>query len=180
MPYHVKAAVNHMHYCSSAYINRYEIFLGKNVHMLVEKLSALFLNKVGYSQIIFIKSLSDFLLLVNKDGVFPKPPCTWRTEVSPAVWGMSVACSRVGGQLGEPSKTGVIASAQHWLRWLHCFGTQDLSSSWHCTLQYQPISSSVANMAIPDTAVLPCSSLGFHLGFFFSSFERETERSVTS
>lgn len=29
MPYHVKAAVNHMHYCSSAYINHYEIFLGE-------------------------------------------------------------------------------------------------------------------------------------------------------
>lgn len=125
MPYHVKAAVNHMHYCSSAYINHYEIFLGEKCSRACrEPLCPLFKwNKLVILRawrIICNKSLGDFLLLVNRDCVFPKPPSTQGTEVSPAVCDMSVACNRAGGSLGEPSQTGtgVTTPVQRWLAWL--------------------------------------------------------------
>ena len=78
--------------------------LGKNAHVLAENLSALFLKKLVILrawQIICNKSLGDFLLLVNRNCVFPKPPCTQGTEVSPGVWDMSVACNRAVRSAGR-------------------------------------------------------------------------------
>lgn len=105
MPYHVKAAVNHMYYCSSAYINHYEIFLGeKRSRACREPLCPLFKwNKLVILRawrIICNKSLGDFPLLVNRDCVFPKPPRTQGTGASPAIWDLSVACNRAGGSAG--------------------------------------------------------------------------------
>lgn len=187
MPYHVKAAVNHMHYCSSAYINHYEIFLGEKCSRASrEPLCPLFKwNKLVILRawwIICNKSLGDFLLLVHRDCVFPKPPRTQGAEISPAAWDMSVCSNRAGGALGEPSKTGtnVAAPVQCWALVATWFGMQGRISSRLCTLQHWPVSLPEADVTTPDTAVLHRNTAlqqdRVSLPFFFSSFwERETE-----
>ena len=161
MPYHVKAAVNHMPYCSCAYINHYEIFLGEKCSRVSrEPLCPLFKrNKLVILRawwIICNTSLGDFPLRVNRDCVFPKPPCTWGTEASPAVWDMSVACNRAEGSGGRPSKScaGVTPSVQRWPWWPCGFGMQGHIPSGHCTLLHRSISSSEVKVAVPDTTVL--------------------------
>lgn len=107
MPYHVKAAVNHMHYCSSAYINHYEIFLGeKRSRACREPLCPLLKwNKLVILrawQIICNKSLGDFLLLMNGDCIFQSHHATKELN--------SGSCTRAEGALGEPPKPA----------WCHC------------------------------------------------------------
>lgn len=99
MPYHVKAAVNHMHYCSSAYINHYEIFLGEKCSRACrEPLCPLFKwNKLVILrawQIICNKSLGDFLLLVNGDCIFQSHHAPKELK--------SGSCNRAEGAPGEP------------------------------------------------------------------------------
>lgn len=187
MPYHVKAAVNHMHYCSSAYINYYEIFLREKCSRASrEPLCPLFKwNKLVILRawwIICNKSLGDFLPHVHRDCVFPKPPHTQGAEISPAVWDMSVCRNRAGGALGEPSKSGtdVAVPVQCWALVATWFGMQDHISSWLCTLQHWPVSLPEVDVATLDTAVLHRNTVlqqdRVSLPFFFLSFwERETE-----
>lgn len=188
MPYHVKAAVNHMHYCSSAYINHYEIFLGEKCSRAWrEPLCPLFKwNKLVILRawrIICNKSLGDFLLLVNRDCVFPKPPRTQGTEVSPAVCDMSVACNRAGGVTGRalpnwhwcnrPSAALTRLALQHKVTFLHGSALCCTDPSARLRLTWQSLT------LLFCTGIWPCSRIGFHPTFFsFRLFERKTERVI--
>lgn len=67
---------------------------------------------------------------------------------------------------------------QCWFWWSHGFGTQGHISAWHCTLLYQPISSSEANSGIPDTAVLHRRmDLDWHR-VSSDPFKRERDRTI--
>lgn len=67
---------------------------------------------------------------------------------------------------------------QCWFWWSHGLGTQGHISAWHCTLLYQPISSSEANSGIPDTAVLHRRmDLDWHR-VSSDPFKRERDRTI--
>lgn len=186
MPYHVKAAVNHMHYCSSAYINYYEIFLREKCSRASrEPLCPLFKwNKLVILRawwIICNKSLGDFLLHVHRDCVFPKPPHTQGAEISAAVWDLSVCRNQAGGALGEPSKSGtdVAVPVQCWALVATWFGMQDHVSSWLCTLQHWPACLRLMWQRLTPlfcTGIQSCSRTGFLCPFSFCLFERGKQR----
>lgn len=159
-----------MHYCSSAYINHYEIFLGEKCSRACrEPLCPLFKwNKLVILrawQIICNKSLGDFLLLVNGDCIFQSHRAPKELK--------SGSCARAEAALGEPPKLALVSLHQcstdsgglmalgHKVTFLHGTASCSIHPSTHprltqesLTLLYPPISSSGANTGIPDTAFL--------------------------
>lgn len=185
MPYHVKAAVNHMHYCSSAYINHYEIFLGeKRSRACREPLCPLLKwNKLVILrawQIICNKSLGDFLLLMNGDCIFQSHHATKELN--------SGSCTRAEGALGEPPKPAWCHCASaawilvvSWLwdtrlvTFLHGTAPCCINPSAHLRLTQEPLT------LLFCTGVWTCSRIGFHLTFSFLSFwEGERQWSLNS
>lgn len=179
MPYHVKAAVNHMHYCSSAYINHYEIFLGEKCSRACrEPLCPLFKwNKLVILrawQIICNKSLGDFLLLVNGDCIFQSHHAPKELK--------SGSCNRAEGEPGEPPKpapvslhrcsadSGGLVALGHKVTFLHGTAPWCINPSAHLRLTQQPLT------LLFYTGVWTRSGLGFNLTFSFLPFWEEERK----
>lgn len=180
MPYHVKAAVNHMHYCSSAYINHYEIFLGEKCsRACIEPLCPLFKwNKLVILrawQIICNKSLGDFLLLVNGD-------CILQSHHAPKEL-KSGSCTGAEGALGEPPKPALVSQHQcsadsgglmalgHKVTFLHGTVPCCINPSAHLRLTQESLTQLFC------TGEWTWSGIGFPLILLRG---RETERSINS
>lgn len=173
MPYRVKAAVNHMHYCSSAYINHYEIFLGEKCSRACrEPLCPLFKwNKLVILwawQIICNKSLGDFPLLVNEDCIFQSHHAPKELK--------SGSCTRAEGAVGEPRKpvlvslhqcssdSGGLVALGHKVTFLQGTAPCCINPPAHLKPAWQSLT------LLFCTGVRTCSGIGFHLTYSFLSF----------
>lgn len=134
-------------------------------------------------RIICKKSLGDFLLLVNRDCVFPKPPCTQGSEVTATAWDMPVACNREGVSAARALQnrcwcnhtTAALTGAHMALGRRVAFAH---GAAFCCTnrppclrLMWQSLT------VLFCTGIWSCSGAGFHLIFLFLSFWKRDRRS---